>query len=208
MHLNHYFLRALTDALRPQWRGLALLTAFSQSRDELILGLGSAECEQYVRISLDPVATFLSFPETFARARKNSVDLFTELYDQVVTDVVMHDQERSFHLAFADGQALMCKLYGNRANVVRFGADGRVAALFRHQLEKDWDLELPASGKRLAPTYEDFVAANGQWKTLFPAFGPLVGHYLRAQGYEAADLPGRWAMIEEVRRQLGDAPDE
>ena len=91
MHQNHYFLRQLAPALDREIRGKQFLEAFSQERDEIILVFAEGRGKQnfykpfFIKASLRPDFASLSFPEQFDRARRNSVDLFTNLYGQTVS---------------------------------------------------------------------------------------------------------------------------
>ncbi|HAC24470.1 MAG TPA: hypothetical protein DCE81_06100, partial [Cytophagales bacterium] len=76
---SYFFLRALAMELNETLPGCRLVSAFSQNKDELILEFNDGRKSTFMKASLAPELTCLSFPESFARARKNSVDLFSPL---------------------------------------------------------------------------------------------------------------------------------
>jgi predicted ribosome quality control (RQC) complex YloA/Tae2 family protein len=202
MHQNYYFLRQLSKALQQKVAGMELATCFSQQKNELILGFCNAAEEFYIKAALLPEGAYLAFPDEFQRARRNSVDLFTELIGKKVLEVIQHKNERGFHLLFKGGWILMFKMHGNRANLVLFDAEGQVADLFNKQLRHDWDIKLSEVHRSLAPTPQALEAARGEARVLYPTLGPLPLLYLKEQGYEQAELSKQWKMLQQVVSML------
>jgi hypothetical protein len=144
MHNSYYTLRQLAVALGECLRGWTLAEAFSQNRDELILGLVADGQSFYLRANLAPEAGMLNFVDEFQRARQNSVDLFRPLVGQVVVGTRAYLNERAFAFQFASGALLLFKMHGQRSNVVLFapgdGGELRPTELFNQRQEKDWAL--------------------------------------------------------------------
>ncbi|RZK93332.1 MAG: hypothetical protein EOO62_32135, partial [Hymenobacter sp.] len=85
MHTNYYFLRQLAPALTERLRGYRVASCFSQEKDELVIGLLSETgAEFWLKAQLGAAFPALALPETFQRARQNSVDLLPELRFQPV----------------------------------------------------------------------------------------------------------------------------
>ena len=98
MHHNYYFLRHLSKSLQDTLKGFELVEAVSQSKDELVLLFLNGRTEFHIKATLDSQYSMLSFPESFARAKKNSIDLFPELILNKVTGVRQFLNERSFSI--------------------------------------------------------------------------------------------------------------
>ncbi|MGB3617518.1 MAG: NFACT RNA binding domain-containing protein [Catalinimonas sp.] len=198
MHFNYHFFLHLVPALREQLRGKALLAAFSQSKDELVLGFGNRAGDFYVRADLSPKGAHLAFRDAFARARRNSVDLLPDALDRHVRDVTLVPHDRSFFVELEGDHRLLFKLHGRRANVLLIGPDGRVADRFHHKFADDADLDPDALAQHLDQSYERFQATDGDLRALFPTFGPLVRRYLRERDYADVDLAEKWALVQGV----------
>ena len=208
MHNNYYFLRQLSVQLE-QLMGWVLATCFSQDKDELVLGFipdtGQQE-EFYIRAVLTPQFCCLHFPDTFNRARKNSVDLFTEMVGKKVTRIKQFVNERSFALYFEGSEkvseyALLFKMHGNRSNLVLF-ADEAVTGLFKNKLAKDNELKLSGLDRPIQQDYAHFLEVKGNYKALFPTFGPVLRRYLSQQNYEALPIEEKWQLLEKLKHQL------
>ena len=99
MHNNYYLLSWLTKELKHDFVDSRLLSAYSQDKNVLILNfLGSKDL--FIQAYLRPDFSCLSFPETQHRAKRNSADLFKNLINDKVIDIVMTRNDRSFYLQF------------------------------------------------------------------------------------------------------------
>ena len=208
MHNNYYFLRQLTPRLSERIGEGQLLEAFSQNRDELILGFATAASTHdtfYIKAHLDATFCCLQFPRDFHRAKKNSVDLFPTIIGARVQGIRQFKNERSFGIKLQhDGEPeylLLFKMHGNRSNVVLFH-DQQAIALFKSSLSKDTELSLSELDRTLNTSYEHFEQAAGQASTLYPTLGKVPKLYLRQQGYDALSRPQQWELLQKTIRQL------
>lgn len=140
MFHNYFFLRKLSDELLPILKGSKLVECFSQNKDELILSFLKDKKEFYVQANFEAQTNLLNFPESFSRARRNSVDIFPEHLEQVVEDVIQVTFDRSFYLLFKNGTKLLFKLHGRQSNIL-FWQRGLSNELFRKGLKNDLTLD-------------------------------------------------------------------
>lgn len=205
MHQNFYFLRQLAPALEKLVKGNYLIEAFSQEKDEIILIFGSQEEETapfFIKASLRSDFASLSFPDRFDRARRNSVNLFTELYGKRIVEVRVFENERAIKFGIEGGETLVFKLFGNRSNIIHFDVEGTVRALFNNRLSIDKNLVLSKLDRPIDQTFAAYLAAEGDHKKLFPTFGKLVTTYLEERLEGVSELADRWTIIQSVVQQL------
>ena len=205
MHNNYFFLRQLTRELQPQLTGQRLLTCFSQQKDELILGFGQTEPAFYLKAHLTGTFSAISTSPQFERARRNTVDLFGELLQQRIREVVQHANERSFHLEFQSGQQLVFKLFGNRANIIFF-REGKPVKIFNHQLKNDWDLQTAQLHRQLDFSRAHFLASDLPLRKLYPTLGDLPLHYLEENGYSTLEKNAQWELLQSTLALLENPP--
>ncbi len=136
------FINQLSQELKVRLQGYFLAVCFSQNKDELVLGFASKEHDFYIIASLQPDTGFLSFPEEFHRAKKNSADIFPNLIDKQVLNAVSHVGERSFHIEFAEDFQLVFKMHGRNANLILM-KDNVVVSVFKNSLESDFIFVIP-----------------------------------------------------------------
>ena len=141
MHNNYYVFRQLSSELDAKISGSELLACFSQSRDELILEFNQDHDEFYIKASLLPEFSCLSFPNQFARTKSNSIDLFTDFVGKKVISSQQFENERCFAIHFEEDCSLLFKMHGNRSNIIGYQAN-KAIKLFRNSFPQDMELDL------------------------------------------------------------------
>ncbi len=184
--------------------GHTLQAAFSQEKDEILLSFALEGKEFFIKAIQTPRFSSLHFPQSFHRARQNSVDLFPSLIGQKVERVVVQEQERSFYLQFTHGFVLLFKLFGNRSNLVLF-RNGIAQEIFHKKLTKDLELNYQQMGNQLALTEEAFLQQPDNLRKLIPTLGDLPLAYLQAQGYDQKEPSQKWAAVQQLLQEL-DSP--
>lgn len=202
MHNNYYFLKQLSVRLKERLLDCTLEACFSQIKDELILVFASKDDDAfYIRAYLQSDFSCLSFPQTFARANKNTADIFPGLIGKKVIDVVQFENERSFAVKLDQGYALLFKLYGNRSNIVLFENE-QVKMLFKKNLVVDNDIIWNNINRPISQHFSDFLEHQGDLQKLFPTFGKIIKLYLQQQSYASMTLEKRWELITKVVKEL------
>ena len=190
MHTNYYFLRQLAPALTERLRGYRVAVCFSQEKDELVVGLTDGSREFWLKAQLGASFPAVALPETFQRARANSIDLVPALLGQQVETVVVWPQDRVLQVNFRSGARLVFKLYGPRPNAIFRTAPEAPAQLFQQKLLADADLQ---------PQPDAVLPAVGK---LPPPLADLPLRYLRTQGYDPAPSEVKTRLVNQVLAQL------
>ncbi|MCB2408766.1 NFACT RNA binding domain-containing protein [Hymenobacter lucidus] len=197
MHNNYYFLRQLAPALTRQLAGFRVVTCFSQEKDELVIGLTNGEAEYWLKAQLSAAWPVLALPETFHRARTNSVDLLPGLLGKVVMRASVFLNDRVLQLHFQGDATLLFKLYGPRPNAIFRPGPAAPAELFHQRYTADTDLA-PAPTEPLPDPLNPLRS--------YPALGDVPPRYLRTHGYDAADAATRQQLVQDVVAQLNNPP--
>ena len=199
MHTNYYFLRLLTPALTQALAGYRVTTCFSQEKDELVIGLTNGTAEFWLKAQLSAAFVALALPETFHRARQNSVDLLPGLLGLEVGEVRAFPQDRVLQFTFTNGATLLLKLFGPRPNAIFRPTPTSPAELFHQRYTADADLQpLPSATDPAAGTR----STEADPLRRYPALTDLPARYLRAHGYDDASLPQREQLVQDVVQQL------
>nr|WP_305123075.1 NFACT RNA binding domain-containing protein [Rufibacter sediminis] len=182
-------------------RGFTLQAAFSQEKDELMLTFYKGEQEFYLKAIQTSTFSSLQFPQTFNRARQNSVDLFPALLGEEVLEVRVHQQERSFFVRFTNQRVLLFKLFGNRSNVVLFVEDQPVE-LFHKKLSKDLELDYRQMDQSWHLEKEAFLQTPQLLRKMLPTLGDVPWLYLQEKGYPDLLAEDQWNMVQEMLQLL------
>lgn len=206
MHLNYHFLKYLCPELEKAFLGKKIIACFSQNKDELILETEDKHESRFIRAHFLPPQIYLSFPENFQRAKRNSIDLFKELIGEEIAGCEVLSFERAFRFKFSSGKTLLFKLHANRSNVLLYEQAGRTPAkLFRNGIAEDRDLDWNLLGKTYVLDWERFEELEGNASKFLPTLGAVPRNWLKERGYPDAGLQTKWELMQELLDML-DTP--
>lgn len=201
MHTNYYFLRQLSSQLKQEIIGYTVVSCFSQNKEELIIELNNSQKSFFIKASLLSQFCCLSFPESFNRARKNSIDLFSEILMKKITGIRQFTNERSFSLELEDSYHLLFKMHGNRSNLVLFH-QGKAIALFRNHLKADLALSFESLDRTIDFSREQFDKNHNNLKEVYFTYGKLVWGYWHEKRFDQLSADGQWNELMLLRNQL------
>jgi predicted ribosome quality control (RQC) complex YloA/Tae2 family protein len=208
VHQNYYFLKQLAPRLNSELSGKKFIEAFSQEKDELILVFAEAELAEelvkpfFIKATLRSNFSCLSFPDSFQRARRNSVNLFTRLSGRKVEEVKVFLNERAFKIGFEENESLVFKLFGNRSNIIAFDAKDQVTEVFNHKLLPDQTLFLSELNRPIDQSFDAFVKNDCRFEVLFPTFGKLVNKWINGELAEETKAQKRWEVVQQTLKLL------
>ena len=216
MQNNYYFLKQLSqeiaNSLHASWslggrtqdikpetsqNVMTLATCFSQDKDELILGFCNPKDEFYIRAVLHSDFAGLNFPENFHRAKRNSVDLFSELLGLKVWHIAQHVNERSFSMYFENNYQLIFKMHGRRSNLILYHQNDFVIA-FHKRMEQDQSLNPNNLDRILDQNFENWQNLDYNWKTLYPTLNKSIQLYLKKKLEEENQAKKQWEIIQNL----------
>ena len=196
MQFNYHYLVHLVPALSKVLGGAAWQTAFSQNKDELVLGFSLANGDDFwMRLSFGS-PLLIDFPNSFSRARANSITLLTEAHGKEVNGFTLYENERAFDIELSDGFVLQIQLFGKRGNVLLL-QNGEAVNQFRHHLSP-----IPAQHRPINQTETAWLEATNPLKELFPTLGPLPLAWLETQGFSQLPPAGQWELVQELQSHL------
>jgi predicted ribosome quality control (RQC) complex YloA/Tae2 family protein len=199
MHLNYHFLQYLCPELEKAFKGKKIISCFSQNKDELILEIDDAEESRFIRAHFLPPQIYLSFPENFQRAKRNSIDLFKELIGDEIIGCEVLSFERAFYFTLSSGKILLFKLHANRSNVLLYEQGGKAPIkLFRNGIIEDRDLDWHSLNKSYDLKWKNFEELEGNASKFLPTLGTIPRNWLKERGYPEADQQSKWELMKEL----------
>lgn len=204
MQFNYYFLKALSKELETQLTHKVTTSIFSQNKNELVLCFSGGELDFIIKANLDSQVSLLSFPGSFARARKNSIDLFSELLGLTIVGVRQFNNERSFSILFENHFELLFKLHGRHANILLY-QQNRLKSIFKKSIEKDLELDLNALDRDIDQSNQAILDAKFDLFQVFPTFDKHIKNRLKALGfYEKTEQAAKFDILNDLLYQLND----
>ena len=197
MQFNYHFLKWLSPALSKKITGHKIDSIFSQSKNELIIRLIDQNQEFHIHANLNSETHLISFPTSFARAKRNSIDLFAPIVQACVLGVRQFENERSFMVELDNGFGLLFKLHGRYANVILFNKE-KAVEIFRRQFSSDMSLNLHSLDKYLPQSQSDLEANDFDLFKSFPTFDKQIKNHLKDQNFEEADHAKKWVLLSQL----------
>jgi len=212
MITNYYTLFHVTAELNQEFSGRIVDEIFSQYRGELILSF--RETPAVILIGCESANNYIYARKTFARARRNSTNLFPEVHGMMIEKISLHPTDRQIYIRLKDGRELIVQLFGSKANVLFVDTSGIVTNLFLKKSDlKNTKLELfsqiqhaniPESLHNIVSMCRDQPLATAL-KRIFPLFGPVLIRELLTR----VDLNGEQLLADlpenEIERLLNGA---
>ncbi len=205
MHNNYYFLRQLSFELGKRLSGYSLVSCFSQNKDELVLEFNNSKQSFFIKADLQPDFQCLSFPEKFSRARKNSIDLFSDSLMQKVCGVNQFTNERSFAIELEGGFGIVVKMHGPRANIVLYKAKVPIE-IFRNNFPADLQTPWNDLDRIIDWSKENFSSHQTDLSSQYFIFGSPIWNQLSQRGFDTASPELRWNILQDLLAYL-EAPE-
>jgi predicted ribosome quality control (RQC) complex YloA/Tae2 family protein len=201
LHNNFYFIRQLSQALDQKLKGFTLVSCFSQNREELVLEFNNSTESFFLKASLQPAFCCLSFPSSFNRAKKNSIDLFQVGILKKIVSIRQFENERSFLIELGEGVSLLFKMHGSQSNIILL-QNGSVEEIFRNQFQNDFDIFLPGLDKTINWSKEHFVKHLDELQKTYFTFGKSVIQYLEEKLKAFLTDDEKWSFFQKTKTLL------
>ncbi len=203
MHNNFYFLRQISRQLNTQLTGFTVVSCFSQNKDELVLEFNDASRSFFLKADLRGDFSCLTFPHTFHRARKNSIDLFEPVVMKKVVAIRQFENERAFSIHLQEGLGILFKMHGNKSNVI-LTVDGVPTQLFKNSLVHDLSRREDEMDRVIDFSKEAFVAHQSDLRKLYITFGERVWSHAPAILDLNLTIDARWEELQRVLKDLSE----
>jgi predicted ribosome quality control (RQC) complex YloA/Tae2 family protein len=182
MITNYYTLFHIAAELNHEFSGRTIDEIFTQFRGELIVSF--RETSAVILIGCEPSNNYIYMRKTFARARRNSTNLFPEVPGASLEKIFVHPSDRQIYLQLNNASELVVQVFGSKANVLLVGADGIVADQFLKKMDMKTlriDSRPQIQQPLLAETFRSDIKAMERTapvavalKRIFPQFGPVL----------------------------------
>ena len=199
MHNSYFFLNWLVKSLTDMLVGARLTECYSQEKDVIYLHF-SGKIQLILKAHLRGSFSCLSFPDKHFRARRNVIDLFTEILDREVLSVNMHQFDRSFSIQMESDYELVFKMHGQRSNLALF-KNGDLVKIFKSSIKSDNNLKLDTLNKEL-PALEDFEQFEWNLAKAFPVLGREVIDHIYRSSWQDMSSKQRLLLLNETVSDL------
>lgn len=136
--------------------GCRLAECFTQEKDSLMMGFDDGNQIRYIQLYTDPNLASILLRENFARARKNSTNLFHEAIGEPLQDISLDNSDRIITFSFVHSKIIIMLFSGPNSNAILLNNDNKIINAFK-------------SGRKLIDT--EYKAPEANLKNI-KDFGP------------------------------------
>lgn len=178
MITNYYTLFHMAAELEHGFAGLSVKEIFTQHRNELIISF--IETPAVIIIGCEPSNNYIYARKTFARARRNSVTFFNDIYKSTLVNISIHSFDRQIRFHFINKDELFVQLFGSKANVFMIDSSGNIKESFLKKPETKFIANETSSQHQYIITPKDFLSTYHDFslsmalKRIFPLFGSVL----------------------------------
>ncbi|MCS7004378.1 MAG: NFACT RNA binding domain-containing protein [Cytophagales bacterium] len=196
---NFYFLKHLTEELDVHLSGKRLVCCFSQNKDELVFSFCDHLNEYWIKAELLPEFALVSFPREYARAKRNTIDIFEPCIGLYTTKVYVFEHERAFAIQLTENKQIIFKLFGNRANILLWEND-KITDIFRKKIQSDYQINITNLHRILQQDFETFCQKGLQ--AVFPTLGKEIRKWLLPSNFETISKKEQWEHLSLALQQI------
>ncbi|MFM7858281.1 MAG: NFACT family protein, partial [Flammeovirgaceae bacterium] len=167
----------------------------------MVLEFNNSNSSFFIKASLLPGFCCLSFPHVFHRAKKNSVDLFSEALMKKVISVTPFENERSFLIKLDSGWWLLFKMHGSQSNIILL-QEGKVMSIFKNQFRTDWEIDCQQLNRSIDWSRTGFLQSQQYLKANYFTLGREFWDYLTTLGFEKKSEDDRWHIFSSAVEKL------
>lgn len=100
MYKNYFFLNRLIIELNHALKDYVLNSAFSQEKNKLVLEFKNDGDIKFIEASVDPGFPYLNLRDSFSRAKKNTIDFFSEYLPAKLIQFEIAEDDRIIKISF------------------------------------------------------------------------------------------------------------
>jgi predicted ribosome quality control (RQC) complex YloA/Tae2 family protein len=206
MHTNYYFLSRLAEEINSTYLGYEISEIFSQEKDEVIFELTEGANQAFLKATVTTTFSCLNFLRQYARAKKNTVNLWPELKGKKLKNVKPFENERAICFEFENNFSVVFKFFGNRPNILIYDKETLIYT-FNNKLLSDRDIKLSELGKHIDFSFENFQNHNGDYSKLYVTFGKTIKkHFQQNEEYQKLSESRKWEYLQDFEKKLKTDP--
>ena len=171
--IRHYYTLKVVENELKVLIGSKLVECFTQEKGELIMIFFDGKHERSIEFTTAPGADAIFLRRGFRRARKNTVELFTQLLGKVIKNIELIANERIFRFDFGKRQAYFFLFGGSRNNAFVVNRNQIVHSFKDVQKYNNTELIIPQARLR---KFSDFPEGTKIFEALFKC-DLLLGKY-------------------------------
>ncbi len=133
MITNYHTLKYLVQTIKPELIGSVIVEAFTQEKDTLHINLTK---DEDFTLELNAMGQgYIFLRPKLERARKNSLDIFPEIFSCKIVDAEIHQADRVIEILLNSGLKLLFQFFTGKVNFFLITGDYEIISSFKNPKE-------------------------------------------------------------------------
>ncbi len=135
---NYFYLNRFVIEAGRNLPGKKVYNIFTQEKDKLILEFGEEYEKMFLEMYVNPGQPHINIRTSYSRAKKNTIDVFSEARGQIISSIKIADNDRIIKIEF-DNAAIFFTIRGKYTNVLFIKEDNTISSFkkFDEDILKD-----------------------------------------------------------------------
>lgn len=123
MYKNYFFLNRFILEANSVLEEYTINSIFTQEKDKLIFACRKKDAEKFIEISVEPGSPYITIKESFHRAKKNTIDFFSDYVPSKFHSIEISGKDRVLKIVL-DTADIFFTIRGKYSNVAVISRDG------------------------------------------------------------------------------------
>lgn len=165
--LNHFItLQSLAEEFHRELKDGIINEIFTQQKNELIISIDVKHSPKSLVASINPQMNFIFMREQVARAKRNSVDIFREIFGHKIKKISSHLYERIIRIYIDNGYQIVFNMFSSAAsNVFLIDETEQIISAFKNSKEHSGKSYIEVSKRKEETSYK-FMSDYGTFEQL------------------------------------------
>lgn len=169
---NYYTIKNVSEFLAKEFTGLEISEIFSQEKEKLCIAAVKENESKTIEYSCQRRSPYIVLKEKYSKARRNTVNIFKDIYGMKITDIKILDNDRKILISLAADYSILFTFFTNKSNCFLLRYDHIVSAF------KDSGIYSGKDISETAPEYNSGIQTtpaniSRYLKSRYPKSGPL-----------------------------------
>lgn len=165
MLTNYHTLKCLIQKLKPRLEKSTIIEAFTQEKDTLHI---TVEKDELFTLELNATGRgYMFLRSKFERARKNSLDIFPEIYGDKINDVEIHRADRVIEILLSSDHKILLQFFTGKVNFFLTTNENEIISSFKDpRLYIGRKFEFEKTESNYYAVVNDFESFKKTWESL------------------------------------------
>jgi len=204
---NYFYLNRFVIEAGRILPGNKVYNIFTQEKDKLIIEFGEEDAVKFLEMYVNPGQPHIIIRTSYSRAKKNTFDLFSEVYGQIISSIKIADDDRIIKIELKS-TALFFAIRGKYTNILFVKENNSISSFKKVDEDVLKDLAHEMQGKNYIDSFNhlDVKLDSDDYYVDIKRKYPIIGNEIikESKRRNKSDNENKSLIIEKVLNEIID----